>query len=71
MRPLGAEQGCAHCPHMLEGSSWDGVHCFCVKKKLWTNLLHPEYLGDCLFDLAERIKERNARLAEKGTKEDE
>lgn len=63
MRPKGAERGCAHCPLTREGSSWDGVHLFCEGEKKWTNLLHPDFVGDCLFGLTESINRRNAMLA--------
>lgn len=50
MRPPGAEAGCAGCPFMREGSSFDGIHLFCEQRQLWTNLLDPRWAGGCLED---------------------
>lgn len=48
-RPDGAENGCATCPHMRKGSSFDGVHLFCELANAWTNLLSGEFEGDCIM----------------------
>lgn len=47
-RPAGAEHGCAKCPHMRQGSSFDGVHLFCELANVWTNLLSGRFAGSCI-----------------------
>lgn len=60
VRPDGAQGGCDGCPFC--GTRLGGGRLHCEHEDMWTNLLDPQFLGDCLVDLDWTIKERNARL---------
>ena len=44
-----SSDGCASCPHIQPGSCFDGRHLYCERMHAWTNLLSPEWRGQCFF----------------------
>lgn len=47
-------------------SSFDGKHLYCEKHRVWTNLLDPRWLGNCLDDEEIKPNEVGAEEEEEG-----
>ena len=39
---------------MQPGSCFDGRHLYCERMHAWTNLLSPEWRGQCFFDAEQK-----------------
>lgn len=47
---------------MRPGSSFDGIHLFCERERVWTNLLDERFRGRCLCDRRDETRGEQLQL---------